>query len=391
MYTGHWTRAELLDLFETLLSNHILDVRLEMLDLDHNGLGKIDHALVNGQVNFDLSGSNATRMLTADLLDPRGDLHLDKFNPSEGTMYMDRMIRCWYCVARMDGSKWYEIPLFTGPVTKVDRDEVMVSVEATGKEILANDTLLKGHTWKKGYVRNDLIRRILKLAGEQHFKIANLGSKTGSPTSVSKGQSATTPIGMAKKLANAGGAVAFYNGLGEFQSRRRNTRSMFTIDGKSIIESPQVGYDMTDFYNCVEVVGSKPKHAKKKVHYTARAPKSHPLSPQSLKRGGVPRYRVLKVEDDTLKTNRQCKETAKRLLKAGLVEKVDVSMAIVVLAMLEEYDNVKINTDQFVGKATYRTGTVPLVVGDGNVQSFGYTKSVKPARTIRRKHHVRKK
>lgn len=391
MYVGSWSRDELRDLVDILLSNHQLNVRLEMLDLDHNELGKINNALVSGQVNFDLKGSNATRMLTADLLDAKGDLHLDKFNPSEGTMYMDRMIRCWYCVARIGGPKWYEIPLFTGPVTKVDRDEIMVSIEATGKEILANDALLHGHTWKKGHVRTDLIKRVMQLAGEAFFRIANLGSKTGNPTSVSKGQHDTTPIEVAKNQAQAMGAHAFYNGLGEFVVRRGSTKHKLILDGRAIVESPQVGYDMTDFYNTVEVTGAKPKHAKKHVHWTAVAKKSHPLSPQSLKRNGVPRYRVLRVQDDTLKTNRQCKSTAQKLLRQGLIEKVDVSLAMAIIPLLEEYDTVMLHAEQFHGKAAFKTGTIPLVVGDGNNMSFGYTRNVKPSRTIQRKHKVRKK
>jgi hypothetical protein len=307
-------------------------------------------------------------------------------NPNDGVVFLDRMIRTWYCVGRLDGTRWYEIPVFTGPITKVDKDSYLLSVECTGKEVLGQDALRRPKTYHKGWKRTQLIKTIMgDLAGEQFMRVSSGGGKTAAPVVVA-GQDEITPFAASKKLGADAHMDVFYNALGQLIVRDRRLKHKFKWTDARVQDAPQASYNFDEFYNAVEVTGSKPKHAKKPVSFLAVAPRKHPLSPQSLKRDDTPRYRTLRIQDDKLKTVHECRRKAEAMLKHGLVEAIDASFSVAgVLPMIEEYDVTLLDTEEFTGAVSCKQATIPLVVDD--VMSFGYNKNVRPhhlARHIRR-------
>lgn len=392
MWTGDLKAWELRDLKSLLCTAYRLRIEIDLMDTDHNHLGSINNRLLDGAVDVD-AAAEITRSLKLDLLDLNSSLHLDKGNPAEGSMFLNRMIRIRYCVGRPDNSKWYEIPIFTGPITKINRNGVVLSIECQGKESLADENAWFARSWKKGYLRSKLIKLIMIGAGETRFVFVNATSKTGDSTNLKRDNS---PFKLAKKIASAMNCLLFYDGSGTLILRRKSRKSMWTFNGKFRTTVPQVSYDLGSFWNAVHVKGGTPKgrkkgkkenddknKKKKEKQKTARvvAPRAHPLSPFSLRRNGKPRYVWTEVEDDSLKTRKECVRFGKTILAQGLVQAVDVSFNSLPVPMMEENDPFTVVSDRYTGAALAKKFTITLTPGE---MSVGYNRKVKPSRLSRK-------
>ena len=383
------TNSEHRELIYLLSHAHALRIRIEIMDLNHNSIGIVSNRFLSGSVDIDAE-AEVTRSLKLSLLDADRNLNLDKDNPNQGAMYLDRMIQVHYGVGRLDGAKWYDIPVFTGPITKVDRDGVVVNVECKGKESLAKDAPWKAKSFGK-MLRTTLVRRILQMAGETRFRFDTSGSKTGSQTAVKKKHN---PFDVAKKVAAGSNLQLFYDGLGRARLRRKPSRAVFVFNETNVIDMPQVGYTMENVVNAVEVKGEKKppssknqKDKKKKEKdrkFTVRvvADRNHPLSPWSLQRGGTPRYIPLFIEDTNIRTKAEASQVAKRELARGLIESIDASFVAFPNPLLEEGDLYSINLPTYAASATVKKITLPLHPGQG--MSVGYTRRVRPSRLARK-------
>lgn len=370
---------------QLLLRGHALRTELDVLDLSHNGLGSITHRFIGGQVDID-ADAEITRSAKLQLLDHDFSLNFDRNNPDDGSMYLDRMVRVWYCVGRLDLSKWYRVPVFTGPVTKVDRDGVVVNVECAGKEVLSNSPVWSAVDYGEG-LRTRLVKTIMESVGETLFDwLDTSDSKTGGKTSLNR---ETSAMAVARKLANAAGMQLYYNGYGTLVLRSKTSKRQWTFDGRQLIELPQVGYDLGGVVNAVEFQGGKPKGAKKAVKARVVADRAHDLSPWKLGRNNaagnkVPRYLPVFLEDTGTKKQAEADRIAKAELAAGLKQSVDASFNTLVIPHLEERDDFDLVTSEYVAQGTLIKATIPLTIG---TMSVGYNKRVSPSplgRVLRR-------
>lgn len=371
--------------FEALLqTHHSIEIQVNILDLDHNELpgGNISKRLLDGQVTFDTT-SEITRALDIDLLDPLGALHLDSKSPDDGAMFADRMLRVKYTIINPMGTLRYTYPIFTGPITKLDRSGAAIHVEAHGKECLGRSQAWNEKTYKKGVRVTDAIRDILvNIMGENHLSIPSLSTKLPRNVSVGGDQ---LPWPVAKSLAAQIGYQLFYDGMGVARMRKLPTGgAVFTFRqgaGGSIKSEPQIGFSIENVVNAVQVLGKKPtkkggKTTPKRPQARVIAARSHPLSPWSLGRSGGPRYLPKVIEDDSVTTTTQAKARATRELNAGLVESVEVAFDTLCIPHLEENDIVRVNTEKFAGNFRLRQFAVPLTAAAE--MSVGYVRNVKP-------------
>lgn len=371
--------------FEALLvSHHTIDIQVNILDLDHNELpgGNVSKRLLDGQVTFD-ADAEITRALDIDLLDPLGALHLDSKSPDDGAMFADRMLRIKYTIIDPFGVTRYTYPIFTGPITKLDRSGAAIKVEAHGKESLGRARAWNEKTYKKGVRVTSAIRDILvEIMGENHLSIPNLTAKLPRNVSVGGDQ---LPWPTAKALASQIGYQLYYDGMGVARMRKiPSGGAVFTFRqdaGGSIKTEPQIGFSIENVVNAVQVLGKKP--TKKKGGTTPKRPqarviadRSHPLSPWALGRSGGPRYLPKVIEDDSVTTTAQAKTRATRELKAGLLESVEVAFDTLAIVHLEELDIVRCNTTKFAGNFRLRKFAVPLTASAQ--MSVGYVRNVKP-------------
>ena len=116
--------------------------------------------------------------------------------------------------------------------------------------------------------------------------------------------------------------------------------------------------------------------AKKKVQYRAVADRSHPLSPWRLGRNEVPRYLWSEVQDDSLRTVRECKEVGEKMLKQGLMAGVEVQFDGLPHPRLQERDTCRIQTDSFSATFPMKRFTIPLVAGENS--AYGYLRRMSP-------------
>lgn len=368
------SRKEYKKFCKLLLSNHYLYIRVQLLDLSHNYIDDLSDRLVDGQVNVD-ADADVTRTLDMVLFDPRKSVSLSSNSPAKTALDVDRMLKVWYCIAPPDMSTWYNVPVFCGPITDMERNGTLISVVASGKESMLFASMWKTRTFKKGLTKTTVLKRILNLAGETKVSIPDLDERI--PRNLSLGlESAPWPQG--RSLAVGLKRQLFYDGRGVARLRLIPAKSVWKFNNNVLKTEPKIGYDMEDFHNAVMVVGAKPKGAKKRIRIRRVAGRSHPLSPFKFIRNGIPGYRPLVIKDDGIRSKSKARAVAKRELNAALIQSVDVQFDSLVIPHLEPLDCCQLDTPEFSMDFQLRKFTIPLVAS--GVSNIGTIKRAIPSR-----------
>jgi len=367
---------------ETLASSHSISIRVHILDLNHKSLGEVSERLIGGQVNVDVTGETSSRSASVAFSDPDHSMNFDADSPDVSSVYLNRMLRIFYCVtgplladyaaANPGVSAWVNVPVFTGPITAVSRDDSQVQVECQGKEILAQGIAYTPHTYGKGWYRTTIIREIMFQTGETRFGLDSFLSKTATPISLGGG---SIPWDWAKSIAAGMGAHIFYDGRGVLRVRRYPTSTQFTFrhgDGGSLVGAPSLSYRLDDVKNIVRVRGGVPAGAKSAVSVDAVAPRTHPLSPWKLGRNGQPRYLLETIEDDTIKSRADALYVASARLDQLMMQSTDVAFDVLPLPHLEPGDLIRLQTPDFSTALRANVFVIPLTAGD--TMSVGYMK-----------------
>ncbi len=368
-----------------LVGSHSIRVVVQVLDLEHNMLTTLGDELVDGQVNIDADGE-VTRSATVTFLDRRRSYDFDSDSPANGALYANRLLRIRYGVRVPALGDWVDVPLFTGPVTKLDRAGDEVTVEAQGKEILAQGAGWAPMRIKKGTPKTDAITRIMRERGGEHrFDFPDLGSRL--PKGISLGRQ-SVPWDVAQKIARSMNRQLYYDGRGVCKLRRFPANVVFTFnDGTNgeIVTPPQVSFSMDDVRNAVWVKGGTPKRKKsdkdtpqdgdkkqkeRGVAHFETAPRSHPLSPWRLGRWDTPRYLLEVIENDAIRSEKEARETAQRVLRKRLRQLVDVTFDSLPIPHLEPEDLIAVNADGL--GMVVRLGQCSIPLKHDQVMSVGY-------------------
>lgn len=374
---------------ETLVRDHQINIRVEVLDLNHENPLDISDRVLEGQVDVEASAQITTRSLQMTLLDPHASMGFDSGDPSDGVMFLDRMIRAVYevYVPELTGSttKWVSVPVFTGPVTKMDRTGSTVKIEASGKEVLAN-VVWTSFNITEGTNKYTAIRTIMGKAGESHYR---LRSTTGRMPNA---------LGMAhpkkfweesRKIASSLDDYLFYNGDGTLVGKPYPNGVIFTFKNGihgSVLGEPAISYDPATARNVVRVIGKKPTTGET-PSYTYYASDTHPLSAANIGRNGVKRYLPEVIRSDSYRTIEACKARAISYLTAKLKEIIEVKFDSLVIPHLEPNDMCNITTNKMSMDFQLSSFTIPLT--HAGIMTVGYRKSQTIYKTrIRRKPPV---
>lgn len=362
------------DLYAALKSAHRIAVRLWLLDSNGNHVKNLSGSLVDGVVTVD-SNAEITRALDLTLFDPGGQIRITPDNPSRYSIFIADQIKAIVIVSSADRKKVWAVPVFTGPVDSVDRDNYIINIKCLGKEALSINNLWRGRTFRKGQRKTDVIQEILTdLIGETQTNIPDLPAKLPGNIKLSHDKS---PWKVAKKLARSMGYQLFYNGDGVATMRKMGSRRpVIRLTGDWITTKPKAAYDLNKTINAVHVRGRKHKKGKKRIEYRAVAKRSHPLSPWSIGRNGTPRYLWLEIDDDSITTKSQAKKVARGELRSGLLAGIQVSFSGLSLYTLQEQDIVVIDVDDYAGKTRMDSFTIPLVAGVD--QTYNFLKRTRP-------------
>lgn len=383
---------------EVMKAPHNIRIVVQQLDLNHAYIKELSDKFVDGVVSVDADAA-ITRALDLTLFDPFKQVHLDPDSPGKSNIFITNMIKIVVAVSDAARKNVFEVPVFCGPVDKVERNDVWIDIKCLGKESLGLSNLWRGKTYGRNQKKTDVIKSILRnLMGESKLNLMDRKSKIGGKHGV-KLNTNTKPWQLAKKLARTMGLQLFYDGRGVCQLRKRSTKAVthFTKMNITVVEQPV--YDLSKTINAVEVLGKKPKH-KKRIKYRAVAHRKNPLSPWNLGRKikvgnatrTVARYLWRRISDNSIGSQKEARNTARKELKSGLLSGVEVKFAGIPKYALQELDVARIDTDLVNATFTNHKFTIPLVAGDD--ATFGYLKRPSPkggAREVKAKNDKSKK
>lgn len=412
------TGAQLKAYHRALSDHHAVRVSVDVIPTDGSlpvmAPGQtIRSAVTDGQVDMALDGE-FTRVATVYYSDPDRSLHLG---------FTD-MLRVWYSVRVDEIDDWVDVPVFTGPVRKLDWSDSVATVEAHGKETYHVEQQFQPFTLKKGMKKTDAVVELLARGGEEHFDVPDLDARIPSSVNVAGSEDGKhyeqrlrrarrrergrrtvggqdTRWDHAQKIADSLGMLLFYDARGVATMRRHPGNPCYTFadgDGGTVLSAPQETRSLDGVVNAVRVKGGFPKALVQKVNaanhdsvdkndmklkesdrvrYSVTAPKSHPLSPWKLGLNGAPLYLPEFVENQHIRSKAEARAVAHRHLDERL--RSDYTFDSMPVPHLEEGDLVAIATDAVSDNFRLKQFSLPLSVGeDGSPRpmSVGYRKLV---------------
>lgn len=403
MFTPGFSQTERALFEATLCKSHKIRIGVRLLDLNMNPAPRIGNVtsdiskfLIDGQVSFSAGADISVRSLSATFLDPKSDLLLESGDPRDGVLFVDRMLQITYEVWVPDVDrieKWMAIPIFTGPITKLDRAAGVLTLEATGKETLAG-LVYKPYTIPATTKKIDAIRQILKYGGENFFfdlgtsdtplGKAVVGSSAPKPqsnsTSSTEEPENTNMWSQAEDIAQGMDSYLYYDGLGRVNLRKFSDISLFTFrdgSGGSVIGLPQLSFDSTGLVNTVRRDGALPSSGSAPTFTDYIKPSTDPLSPESLGRivDGtlVPRYLIDIQQSDALKNIGDVTSAVSRALTEFKNQSVDVTFDSLVIPHLEPNDQCTLQTTIPGLTISFRLRTYSIPLNASGVMTVGYT------------------
>lgn len=363
------SRAAQKALVRTLAADHLVDVQVGVLDMEHRWLSSLNGRITGGQVNID-ADADVTRQLQLTFVDEQRRMRVDT---PDGRPELRRMIRVRYRVLVEDVvGDWVSIPVFTGPITRVSRDGEVVTLEAMGKEHLILGPTWRSKVYQKGSNRVAVVRSILRdLTGERRIRFPKgWRYRTSKVITMKKDSSAWEQV---QSLARGMRVQLFYDGRGFARMRRRPVRTSFTFtdgDGGTLLSTPKVSESSQDVVNLVRVVGAVPTGKKNPLVFTDKLPGSHPHSPQQMGRHGEPRYLPEQIDDDSLRTQKEVEDAARRRLQEIKLDEQLVTFDCLPMPLLEEGDLFTIDAKDV--KVTGRVSQMVIPLGHEGRSTLGY-------------------
>lgn len=367
-----------------LLGDHQVSTRVSILDMDQQMLGQVTGGVLSGQVDVD-SSQDVERSCTLEVRDPSNALGLVAAGPTSPPVVATMMVRVEHGVRVPALGRWVWVPLFTGPIQKAEMGDGKVTITGQGKESLLNAATSRTTTYKKGSRKTDIIANLLAKNGERFRQITRWSTKTTSNLVVA---STAAPWPVLKQLARglSGSDSNYpwlgYDGRGTCVLKSHSQAVKWRFDQAQLMSNPAITVDADSMRNLVVATPNDTGGKSKLKQAVARAPKSDPFSPESLARGGVPRFVRDEISGDW-KSQAQIKAAAAARLKEVLMASVTVSMDTLVIPHLEPRDVVRIVTDTWTWDMQVTKFTVPL--GSTQAMSHGRTRVVRPKARMRGK------
>lgn len=347
-----------------LVASHSVRITVRVLDLDHNIVREVRGRVLSGQVDVD-SEADVQRTASLSIYDPDYALNLDSANAVAGGLFLDRMVQVLYGVWSQQLPRWVDVPVFTGPITGMSRDDDVVSLSAAGKESLLLTESGVTKTWPAGVYKTDLVKAVLQAGGEMAHDVPHWTTKT--TKAISLGPSSRL-WEVAKSVARSWGeGLLTYDGTGTAKLFTASPAIRWTFragDGGSLVGVPKLAYDASSIRNFVQVTGATPAGKKDPVVATAIAPKASPLSPANLGRGGVPRYLRETIADDTITSKAAAQKIADAQLAARMTEGVQLDFTALVIPHLEPLDKVTVQFEKWATTMQLTKYTIPLTGSD---------------------------
>jgi hypothetical protein len=376
----HVKDADRKALRSALATPHEKSIRVASLSNDGKALEDYSDQFEDGQVNGDASG-DVSRQLNLTLFDPRGRIPFDADTIGTGDLDLSRMLRVQWTIDSPLLSELVTIPVFTGPLSAMDRQGPRVVIEAVSKESFGLGAVWQVMTLGKNLRKTDAIRRLLVVQmGETRIDIPDLDARL--PKAIKLPRTAS-PWRAAQRIARSMNMQLYYDASGTVRMRRRQDEPhwRFSSGGHARegwapnLTSPITArMDRTKVRNAVIVKGGKPKGAKHPVAFRAVAPRDHPMSPWRLGRENAPLFLVEEISDSKIRSVREARERAEDHLARGLRAHVTAQFTATPVPMFDVEDVFHAADDRVSLESLVRTFSLPLgVAGD---MTMGFTRNV---------------
>lgn len=349
----------------SLSSVYTKRIRVALLDRKGDVVRVLSPSFRDGQVVVD-ADADVTRSVNLTLLDPRHDFGFDADTYSGGILDLTRMLRVWWQIDSPLLAKTLTIPVFTGPVSRIQREGVLLEVEGQGKEAYGMGKNWKTLTIKEGARKTDGIKAILReRMGETRLGgIPDLPGRFPSDMVMSRNDQ---PWKKAQKIAQSMNRQLYYDAAGRPMLRPKPSKPIWVFDNSEIqgelTGDLRTSADLTKVINAVRVTGPKPKGKKKAIVGAAVADIDHPLSPYKLGPEDAPMWLVKEIDNEHIRTQQEADELAEDALEQGLKLIHDVEFSCVPIPHLEPLDMVAVRTYKESIENRVRSFTLPLGLG----------------------------
>lgn len=390
----------------TMFDSHRIRVRVHIHDKDEQPIAGFNPAhggsrMLSGAVQVDTT-ADVSRSLSMVVLDSKRQLSFTKRNPAFIGVYADHFVSVTYGIFvtsenlnpnrlvypgmntfpgedssdTVELGTWIDFPVFWGPITAFEGNGAEVSIEAQGKESLGlapNFYSRRAFHIDHKTLVHAAVHKLFDRLGETRYRLPQLHYKLGSRMNIgpesepwkvligAETDSNGKPIGGLIERTGPHPHYAFYDARGRLAVEHLNKEVCFVFREPHILSDPQFSFDAKSFINNVVVTGGTPGKGKHPVKASVSLPPSHPGSPQSLSRGGEPRYMThFAPPNGQLKTHKQCHDRAVHLLRHFSRYGVNVSADVLPTPFLEEHDHVAINYRNDYVEFALTQFTIPL-------------------------------
>lgn len=317
------TEVEVADYLTTLTGSYEWITKVVVLDNERNTISTVPAGVLGGQVDCTRVGQRAAERAIeredepeaavsriakgVTLLDPDHAVAIDSSSPADGALFLDRMIQI-ICSIR-GRLRWYDIPVFTGPITLVDRDGPIITLEAHSMEEFGLSAAFNTGEVRDKYKRAAFLN-LLGRMGEDlaYVDVPDNDEKLNSSIPIARD---TRLWDKAFYVAAGLGRYCYYDGSGFLRTPRWTSAPAIAFAGGTfglLLSEPQVSYRTDEFKNAWWVKTTT--SGGKDIEATVVLPSSHPLSPAKLGRNGKPRYLLGVEEDGDLRTEPKARARA---------------------------------------------------------------------------------
>lgn len=365
-----------------LQTHHWVMDTVQVMSLKRKRLRDVSLRLIEGEVSV-AQEQGTSRVCSLSLFDPSGHLSLASTDPADGAIFPNnavRVIKSYWSPDFPPGLGWVDVPVFDGPVQACPRDGNTIAVSAVGWESYGRTGTGEVKTFYAGTYVVDVIRQLLRLAGETRFDIPEPRDVPRIITESISLTRMTHPMKHAMLLAESIDRQLFYDGRGVPRLRRVPKKPVWTFrdgDNGNMVSPLQIEPDLEGFKNAIIVEGHKPKGGDRVTSgpNPVMLPPANPLSPRALARVEDGRHMLLDLKrNEHLKTQVECYNFGVEKLNRYAEQALGLNFDALTVPHLEPMDMVAADTVNMQDQFPLRRFTIPL--GRGGSMPVGYTREV---------------
>lgn len=317
--------------------------------------------VMDGTITVDADAEVASRGVDLSILDPTGFIPVGP--TGSGSIFTGDILQLDYIISDPLMADTYVMPVFTGPIDTAKRDTdggITIQIKALGVDAL--DFNNGEHFF---FRKGSFIEEVMAVLLDSGLSIMSSrgsfppGARLVRDLMVDRREHRAQVL---KKVSIAFGMNVRFTPQGEAEFYRFEQNIVHTFDYTNLTKVPTINYDLQNTVNAVQAIGPAVP-GRLPIQAYAYAPSNHPLSAQSLGRGGAPRYLWESFQDDVWTVQDWAQQWVDYRLRVGLASGIEAQFEGLPMPLLQENDMVNVNTPDHVLDFLMKKWTIPLTAG----------------------------